>query len=120
MKIGGLYQLKKYYWFLFPSSDDALDDDSIVAGVVRTATAAAGAAGGRCLADADADNWANYWSEQLNCNVSYVETNSMFVLLEQTERFCKVLSTEGMVGWIIYPENEAWTKNCIEEVKEIS
>jgi hypothetical protein len=106
MIIGKLYKVKKYYWILYPSRD--------IAALAYVAIAAA-------IATADvADNWANYWSEQLNCNVSYVETNSMFVLLEQTERFCKVLSTEGKVGWIIYPENEAWTKNCIEEVKEIS
>jgi hypothetical protein len=103
MKIGGLYQLKKNYWMLYPSKD--------------TATAADAAVVGAAVADAAADNWANYWSKRLDCNVSYISPNSMFVLLEQTERFCKVLSTEGNIGWIIYPENEAWTKNRIEEVK---
>jgi hypothetical protein len=44
----------------------------------------------------------------------------MFMLLEQDGKFCKVLSTEGNIGWIIYPENEGWTKGCFEEVKEIS
>jgi hypothetical protein len=114
MEVGKLYKTKDRYWMLYPSKDTAALLPGATAAYVAIARSAA-------TVDATAaDNWANYWSEQLNCNVSYVETNSMFVLLEQTERFCKVLSTEGKVGWIIYPENEAWTKNCIEEVKEIS
>jgi len=105
MEAGKLYQFNRYYWLLYPSRD--------IAGVAAETSMKCGTAAG-------ADNWANYWSEQLNCNVSFIELNSMFMLLEQDGKFCKVLSTEGSMGWIIYPENEAWTKGCIEEVKENS
>jgi len=106
MKIGGLYQLKKYYWLLYPSRD------------IATASLAPAAAG---RPDAAAvPNWVKYWSEQFNCNVSYISSNSLFVLLEQDGKYYKVLSTNGELGWIIYPKNEAWTKGCIEEVKENS
>jgi hypothetical protein len=97
MKIGSLYQTKNYYWMLYPSKDTAIGTGAEVA-----ATAAAAAAA--------------YWSRELGCSVSYISPNSLFMLLEQTERFCKVLSTEGMVGWIYLT---LWCKKDIEEVKSL-
>ena len=102
MKIGSLYQLKKYYWLLFPSKDIA-DDLATLRAAVDAADAAA--------------SYADYWSNRFSCNISYISPNSIFCLLEQDEGYCKVLTTSGSIGWIIYPENEHWTKNCIEEVK---
>jgi hypothetical protein len=94
MEVGKLYQTNQYYWMLYPSKDTA----------TRTATATT-----------TADDWANYWSKRLDCNVSYIAQNSMFMLLEQTDRFCKVLSTEGKVGWIYLA---FWCKDDIVEVTQ--
>jgi hypothetical protein len=102
MKVGKLYQINKYFWFLYPSKD--------IADVKGNAIAEKEARMARLRAD--------YRSKQLNCNVSFIPQNSMFVLLEQTDRFFKVLSTEGSMGWIIYPEYKRWAKDSFfEEVK---
>ena len=86
MKIGALYQTKELYWFLYPSKDIArrlhqhrrLRMFALVLGV--------------------AQDFAAYWSKQLNCNVSYIEPNSMFMLLDQDEKYIKILSTNGELG----------------------
>jgi hypothetical protein len=110
MNISGLYEIKKWYWLLFPSKDIAAEADARAA---RLTVADAAAVVFEHLAVSCAD----YWCRELNCNVSFIELNSMFMLLEKDGKYYKVLSTSGSMGWIIYPENEAWTKNCIEEVK---
>jgi len=97
MEVGKLYQFNRYYWLLYPSKDTA----AVAPAAPVEATAA---------------NWANYWSKRLDCNVSYISPNSLFMLLEHTGNFCKILSTEGMVGWIILAE---WCKRDIEEVKSL-
>ena len=103
MKIGALYQTKELYWFLYPSKDiarrlhqlDRLRMFALVIGV--------------------AQDFAAYWSKQLNCNVSYIEPNSIFCLLEQDGNFMKILSNNGELGWIILAD---WCKNYIEEVNQ--
>jgi len=96
MNIGALYEIKKYSWLFYPTKEIAAD-----------------AATDRCWPGAPA-----YWSSRLNCKVSFIPENSMFVLLEQDGKYCKVLSTNGELGWIFYPENEHWAKGWIEEVKQ--
>jgi hypothetical protein len=97
MKIGKLYQVKKYFWLLYPSKDIAV--------------AEAPAAGPFAAADAAAAHYGKY----LKCNVSYIEPNSIFCLLEQDGEYIKVLSTNGEVGWIILAD---WYKDDIEEVNQ--
>ena len=99
MNIGSLYQINKFHWFLYPSKD----------------IAAAGRARAAALVATNTERWSAQLSKQFNCNVSFIAQNSMFVLLEQDGKYYKVLSTEGNIGWIIYPENEHWAKGCIEE-----
>jgi hypothetical protein len=94
MEVGKLYQIKNYHWMLYPSKDTA---------------AVAFAAGGALAAVA-----AVYWSRELGCSVSYMSPKDMFMLLEKDGIFCKVLSTEGQVGWILLSD---WSKKYIEEVK---
>jgi hypothetical protein len=103
MEIGKLYQVKQYFWLLYPSKDIAVAvtaDAEAVAGV--TVVIAAG--------------YADYWSREFNCNVSFVPQNSIFMLLEQDGKYYKVLSTEGMVGWIYFSE---WCKEHIEHIAEV-
>ena len=97
MEVGKLYKTKKYYWFLYPSQDIAEAAYDAAAASASTSDAAA-----------------VYWSKRLECNVSFIPQKSMFMLLEQSGKFCKVLSTEGMVGWIIL---DLWCKKDIVEVK---
>jgi hypothetical protein len=102
MKIGSLYQIKNYYWMLYPSKD--------------TASAAADDLDeGTATPRRHADNWANYWSSRFSCNISYISPNSLFMLLEQDGKYYKVLSTEGMVGWIYLAP---WCKDDIVEVTQ--
>jgi len=100
MEIGKLYQTKELYWFLFPSLDKAIAVFNALDGAANFASYARRAA--------------EYWSIQLNCNVSFISPQSMFVLLEQDIRHSKILTTEGNIGWIYLPE---WCKEDIEEVK---
>jgi hypothetical protein len=103
MKIGNLYEFKRYFWLLYPSKDIA------VAAVSRLTTVPAAAFN---TADAVAD--AAFLSNRFKCNVSYIKP-SIFVLLDQDEKYCKILSTNGEVGWIILAD---WWKEDIEEVNQ--
>jgi hypothetical protein len=97
MNIGRLYTFAKYYWFLFPSKDISA---SLRTQPVDIRPAAVSAA--------------DYFSTCFNCNIYFIEPSSLFVLLEQEENCCRILTTEGMVGWIWLDEryNESF-----EEVK---
>ena len=101
MNIGKLYQVKEYFWLLYPSKDIAAlvaaDDTSDASDAVAAALDAA------------------YYSNKYNCNVSYIEPNSIFVFLEQDGYYCKILSTNGELGWlyIIDPYKD---KDDIDEV----
>jgi hypothetical protein len=112
MNIGKLFQFKKYFWMLYPSKDivaavEALLDDPETALVRWNELGEISAA---YVASLSA-----YWSKRFNCNVSHIEPNSIFMLLEQDEKYCKILSTNGELGWIILTD---WRKNDIEEVNQ--
>jgi hypothetical protein len=93
MNIGKLYQAKELYWMLYPSKDIAA---AAPAAVAASTTAA-------------------YYSKKYNCNVSYISPNSIFVFLEQDGYCCKILSTNGELGWI---NLAGWCKDDIEEVNQ--
>jgi hypothetical protein len=106
MKIGSLYEIKKWYWLLFPAKDIAAVADA--RGLCGSTTATAATPVG----------YADYWSSRFSCNISCIELNSIFMLLEQDGNYCKIFSTEGSIGWIIYPKDAEWAKGCIEEAKD--
>lgn len=99
MNVGKLFQAKKLYWLLYPSKDIA-PQEHVTTAVHQAATAVSVASG---------------WCKELNCNVSYIEPNSIFCLLEQDGNFMKILSNNGELGWIILAD---WCKNYIEEVNQ--
>ena len=103
MQIGKLFQINKYYWFLYPSKEIA----SAVAPALFDATFATTPALNATFA-------ADYLSKKRNCNVSYISPKSIFMLLEQDEKYCKILSTNGELGWIKLVD--LYSKD-IEEVK---
>jgi len=117
MNIGKLYQVKKYYWFLYPSKDVAAhvatlrDPDFNVADSFAAIPTTAPIATAVVATAATA----RYCSKYFNCNVnvSYISPKSIFVFLEQDEKVIKVLTTNGEVGWIYLAE---LYKNDIEEI----
>ena len=98
MQIGKLYQIKKYYWLVYPSKETAA-----CAGALSSAADAAG------FSITSAENLSDDLSESFNCNVTYISRNDIFCLLEKDRKYLKVLSTNGELGWMIHPESEAWT-----------
>jgi hypothetical protein len=98
MNVGKLYRFKKYFWLIFPSKNIATYASSSSMMAMRSITAEAA-----------------YYSKQFNSKVSYIEPNSMFILLEQDGNYHKVLSNNGELGWI----NLTYLcKNHIEEVNQ--
>ena len=88
MEVGKLYKTKEFYWLLYRSSEDEID--IAISAVTETCT--------------------RYWS--IPCKASYIPPSSLFVLLEQKQEHCKVLSAEGTIGWIHLAD---WCKSDIEE-----
>jgi hypothetical protein len=114
MNIGSLYEIKKWYWLLFPSKDIA----AAVDGAPAVGVAATGVQEAATMLAITAAAATAYWSKRLNNNVSYIAQNSIFMLLEQDGKYCKILTTNGELGWIIYPKDAEWAKGCIEEVNQ--
>jgi hypothetical protein len=106
---GKLFQVKKYFWLLYPSKDIAAAAWDWIEAIAH-AVAASDVASAECYSQA--------WSKQYNCNVTFVSPNDIFCLLEQDGKYLKILSTNGELGWINHPTNDAWTKGCIEEVNQ--
>ena len=113
MEVGKLYSVSQYFWLLYPSKDIAADvaererpNDAVEAG--RTGRGAVE------VLKVAVVRAATYWSRRFSCNVSYISPSSIFMLLEENGEYCKVLTTEGMVGWIYFAK---WCKDDIEEVK---
>ena len=93
METGNLYRTKCLYWMLY-SSEDHIDIS---------------------LAAVPAHDSARYWSKNTRYRkFSYIPPNSLFVLLEQKQKHCRVLSPEGTIRWIHLAD---WCSNDIEEVK---
>ena len=100
MNVGKLYQAKEYFfWLLYPSKDIVAAAYPAVAGASFTEAVASAA----------------YYSRRFNCNISYIFPNSIFMLLEQDGYCCKILSTNGELGWINLAD---WCKADIEEVNQ--
>lgn len=93
-----LYRINQYFWLLYPTKETA-----VAAAVVA---AAAPAAGGR----------ASYWSERLNCIVSFLNEGDVVMIVEVSGEQVKVINQEGVSGWINFPETEEWVKGTIVEV----
>jgi len=107
MKIGSLYQNKKYCWLVYPSKDIA---QTIAADMPLLSDSA-------MMYASAAARWASFCSNKLNCTVSFISPSTVFVLLEQDGGYCKILSANGELSWIIYPESKEW-KDDIEEVNQ--
>lgn len=88
MIAGQLFQFTKYIYMLYPSKEFLLK------------AIAKGAVAHRQNIVAYAALLASYWSNELDCTISYVEPYSIFCLLEQDGEYVKILASEGILGWI--------------------
>ena len=80
MQIGELYFVKEYFWLLFPTKE--------LASRANRGTAEEAGLDAKIL------------SERYKCNVSFFEPKTYVVLLEEAERFYKLLDSNGNIGWI--------------------
>ena len=76
LNIKKLYQVKRLYWYLYPSKETATAAAAFELSISRFADDAA------------------YWSKEFNCNVTYIPENDMFCVIEQDGKFLKVLTTK--------------------------
>lgn len=112
MEVGKLYSVNRYFW-LYPSQDSSEE-------ALAIAFPNKDGAIGSCMNETPENikRFVEYLNKALNCNVSYVEPSSLFVLLEQDEEYCKILTTNGSIGWIICPDIEEYKDWRIKEVNE--
>lgn len=103
MNKNGLYQIKQYFWYLYPSKEIAAE----IAALWDDIFASAG------TTDA-ASRSVDYWSKRFKCNISYISPETILFPVEIDEKYVKVISTEG-VGWIIVTDS---AKECFEEVTQ--
>ena len=90
------YNIKKYYWILYPSKE--------VAGRVRSP-----------YRDYPPDTDVNFWSRHLKVKIIFLSPGTIFTPLEVGYKYVQVISTNGDIGWII--TNNLHTKH-FQELKE--
>ena len=101
MNIGSLYQVKKYFWLLFPIKEIVISSSEVVGAAAPASRRAAAAA-------------AAWYSRKYNCNVTYFSHDTFVVFLEEDGKFKKFLTSEGLIGWTWVGEEH---NDCFEEVK---
>lgn len=100
MEIGRLHRNRQLYWILYPSEETATPSEE----VHEKGPATSGFELARF--------YVGLWGKKLNCNVSIIDPASIFMVLEQNNKFCRILTAEGVAGWI---QLQDWCKNDIEE-----
>jgi len=93
MNIGSLYQVKKHSWLLFPTKELVTYYPSVVG-----------------YADAA------WYAARYSCNVTYFSPDSFVVFLEEDGMLKKFLTSEGLIGWTRFGEDESYNES-FEEVK---
>ena len=102
MNIGPLYQVKKYFWLLFPIKE------IVISTVVEDARDVVSV---HALGAAD---YAAWYSRKYNCNVTWFRPESPVVCPEEDGDYKKFLTSEGLIGWTWVDENY---NDYFEEVK---
>ena len=95
MKIGRLYNVKKFFWLLFPSKEIA-DTRSVTCRL--------------CIIPTSLDWFGKH-------EITYFSPDSIVVFLEEDGEFKKFLTSEGLIGWTWIDESY---NDCFEEVKSKS
>ena len=92
LQLGKMYLVKEFFWFLFPTKKLAAVCGECPDGPTWAMT---------LYGPEVARRGAKVLSEHYNCNVSFVEPKTCFVLLEmdETEHCYKLLDSNGNIGW---------------------
>ena len=116
MNIGKLYQIKKWFWFLYPSKEtpNYINTVNLSSAAGSLSISIDRERARRAANMADVAFFSYCWTKVVNENISYIEPNCMFVLLEQDGECCKILTDNGAIGWIYYVD---WSKEHIRETK---
>ena len=100
MNIGSLYQVKKNSWLLFSTKETtAILGDYHSSGFADNEEVSATAAG---------------YSRAYDLNVTWFSPESFVVCLEEDGKFKKLLTSEGLIGWIYFGERD---NEYFEEIK---
>ena len=105
MEAGKLYQIKEYFWLLYPTLEVASKGLAVNASFESYRT--------------HARMESELWSQKFKCDVSFIEPQTMFVLLNnEAPLLKKILTTDGQLGWIVLDEYLVRDNvNFFEEVK---
>ena len=95
MNIGSLYQVKNRFWLLFPTKETTAFCLHFTSAV-------------------QAKQVTRYYIKECNLNVTWFSPDSFVVCLEEDGDYKKVLTSEGLIGWIWVGEEN---NECFEEVK---
>jgi len=96
VNIGKIYRVKKYFWLLY-SAKDGVGIEMVEIGeeIVKSL--------------------AVLLSNRYSCNVTYFSPDSYIVFLEQDGEYYKILTADGLIGWVLINENH---NDCFEEKTE--
>lgn len=98
-----LYRINEYFWLLFPTKEFAY-----VASMDRLKSCYC------CVWPISAAHaWANHWSKELNCTVSFLDKGDTFMVVEVSDIQVRVINQDGKSGWINFPFEEQWTAGAI-------
>lgn len=95
MNTGSLYQVSSGFWLLFPTKE-------IITAVAEYAPCLSPPR--RWSAEATVAHYAAWHSKNHNCNVSWFSPDSLLVCLEEDGDYKKLLTSEGLIGWIWFVE----------------
>lgn len=103
--LGSLYKVKHFYWIACATKEAAYQTLSSHTGTVWREIADYAWAASVAL------------SKQLNVKTYYLSPNDLLVFLGNEGNYMKVLSANGEIGWIYYPDEPAWLQDYFEETK---
>lgn len=84
LEIGALYETGEHYWLLYPSSPEVRHSMQVF-----------------CVTESFAVTEVKHWSEKLRSSVSYMSPDTVFMPLETSGYYHKILTGAGIVGWIM-------------------
>lgn len=99
---GKLYRISRHFWYLFPTSELAVESHVAVADTA-----------------ADASIGANFVSrriKQSNNKVTFMNEGEGFLVVEVSGTQVKVVNQEGKSGWINFLVVDTWIKGAITEI----
>lgn len=98
---GKLYRISRHFWYLFPTSELAVESHVAVADTAADASIGA--------------DFASRRIKQSNNKVTFMHEGEGFLVVEVSGTQVKVVNQEGKSGWINFPATQSWTKDTITE-----